>query len=495
MSQVWDRLSAGRSVAVDALFELDVRVHAAPARPGRDEVWAPTASVAPPPRAMLASRSTIGRPSKPSSMPLDGTNHAAGDTYERHDGYNDSGHHHLLRSPDVDTIRGVRRRKRREGTILHEMPGNSFGQAFRITTAGESHGPGNLVIVDGCPPGLPLSADDLIPDLARRRPGQSAIVTQRDEPDAPEILSGVFEGKTTGTSIAILVRNRDQRSRDYTAIKNKYRPGHADHTYDAKYGFRDYRGGGRSSARETTVRVAAGAIAKKLITERFGGRVVGYVRQVGEVVADVADPAAVTLDHVERLPDGRPNIVRCPDAVAAERMVALIERLRGEQNSIGGVAEIVATGVPAGLGEPVFDKLKADLGKALFSLPAVLGVEYGVGFGCATLRGTASNDVFYAARGAEGATPRIATRTNRHGGMLGGISSGMPIVLRAAVKPTSSLSQPQETVTRNGEPTTIATKGRHDPCLLPRFIPMAEAMVALVLADHWLRWQAAGGGA
>ena len=402
------------------------------------------------------------------------------------------------------------------------MPGNTFGQAFRITTAGESHGAGNLVIIDGCPPGLPLSEDDLRPDLARRRPGQSAIVTQRDEPDVPEILSGVFEGRTTGTSIAILVRNRDQRSRDYTAIRDKYRPGHADHGYDAKYGFRDYRGGGRSSARETTVRVAAGAIAKKLIAHRFGGQVVGYVRQVGDVVAAIDDPATVTLDRVERLPDGRPNVVRCPDPAAAERMVALIERMRAEQNSIGGVAEIVAKGVPAGLGEPVFDKLKADLGKALFSLPAVLGVEYGVGFGCATLTGMENNDVFYAAgsagaagdgageTGGPGATgdpggpgggadhvagepgsPRIATRTNRHGGMLGGISSGMPILLRAAVKPTSSLPQSQETVTRRGEPTTISTKGRHDPCLLPRFVPMAEAMVALVLADHWLRWQAA----
>ena len=429
------------------------------------------------------------------------------------------------------------------GTILPEMPGNSFGQAFRITTAGESHGAGNLVIVDGCPPGLPLGVEDLLPDLARRRPGQSAIVTQRDEPDAPEILSGVFEGRTTGTSIAILIRNRDQRSRDYSAIQDKYRPGHADHTYDAKYGFRDYRGGGRSSARETSVRVAAGAIAKKLIAERFGGRVVGYVKQVGDVMAEVPDPSAVTLDRVERLPDGRPNIVRCPNAAAAERMVALIEKMRAAQNSIGGVAEIVATGVPAGLGEPVFDKLKADLGKALFSLPAVLGVEYGVGFGCATLRGTESNDVFYSAGSGAGApgsasagsgagapgsdetpprgdetvsggdqggsgdagpaaspagrgpgVPHIATRTNRHGGMLGGISSGMPIVLRAAVKPTSSLPQQQQTVTRDGEPTTIATKGRHDPCLLPRFIPMAEAMVALVLADHWLRWRGAGGG-
>ena len=404
------------------------------------------------------------------------------------------------------------------------MPGNSFGQAFRITTAGESHGPGNLVIVDGCPPGLPLGVDDLIPDLARRRPGQSAIVTQRDEPDAPEILSGVFEGRTTGTSIAILIRNRDQRSRDYSAIKDKYRPGHADHTYDAKYGFRDYRGGGRSSARETAVRVAAGAVAKKLIAERFGGRIVGYVKQVGNVVADVPDPAAVTLEQVERLPDGQPNLVRCPDAAAAGRMVALVEKMRGEQDSIGGMAEIVAAGVPAGLGEPVFDKLKADLGKALFSLPAVLGVEYGIGFGCAALRGTESNDIFYvagsderahgndetmsgeaeAASGGTGmaataageasAAPSIATRTNRHGGMLGGISSGMPIVLRAAVKPTSSLPQPQETVTRGGEPTTIVTKGRHDPCLLPRFVPMAEAMVALVVADHWLRWRAVGGG-
>ena len=334
------------------------------------------------------------------------------------------------------------------------MPGNSFGRAFRITTAGESHGPGNLVIVDGCPPELPLSVEDLIPDLARRRPGQSAIVTQRDEPDAPEILSGVFEGKTTGTSIAILIRNRDQRSRDYSAIKDQYRPGHADHTYDAKYGLRDYRGGGRSSARETTVRVAAGAIAKKLIAERFGGRVVGYVKQVGDVVADIPDPAGVTLDQVERLRDGQPNIVRCPDAAAAERMVALIERVRAEQNSIGGTAEIVATGVPAGLGEPVFDKLKADLGKALFSLPAVLGVEYGVGFGCATLRGTENNDVFYAARGHERArgsretapgkdeggsggvgpaataagetagTPRIATRTNRHAACSGAFPAG-----------------------------------------------------------------------
>ena len=370
------------------------------------------------------------------------------------------------------------------------MAGNSFGQAFRITTAGEAHGPGNLVIIDGCPAGLDLSEDDLTGDLARRRPGQSRIVSQRDEPDIPEILSGVFEGKTTGTSIAILIRNRDQRSHDYAPIKSKYRPGHADYSFDAKYGVRDYRGGGRSSARETTVRVAAGAVAKKLIATEFGGQVIGYVRQVGEIVAAVDDPEALTLDQVETLPSGEPNIVRCPDPDKAAAMVALIEQVRSEGNSIGGVAEVVATGLPAGLGEPVFDKLKADLAKALFSLPAVLGVEYGVGFGCATLRGTDNNDVFYAAR-TDGDT-RIATRTNRHGGMLGGISTGMPVVVRAAVKPTSSLPVEQETVTTAGEATTISTKGRHDPCLLPRFVPMGEAMVALVVVDHWLRWRGAG---
>lgn len=383
------------------------------------------------------------------------------------------------------------------------MAGNTFGQAFRVTTAGEAHGPGYVVIIDGCPPGIPLGVDDLRPDLARRRPAQSAIVSQRNEADEPEILSGVFEGQTTGTSIAVLIRNLDQRSRDYDEIKDKYRPGHADYTFDAKYGVRDYRGGGRSSARETTVRVAAGAVAKKLISIAFGGRVVGYVRQVGDIVANVDDPAAVTLDQVEHLPSGEPNIVRCPDPAKAAEMVALIEKVRKEQDSIGGVAEIVASGVPPGLGEPVFDKLKADLAKSLFSLPAVLGVEYGVGFGCATLRGSENNDVFYATPSSSKSGSRsqkrrqdvrIATRSNRHGGMLGGISTGMPILLRVAVKPTSSLPLEQETVTSSGQPTTIQTKGRHDPCLLPRFVPMAEAMVAIVLADHWLRWKGQIGG-
>ena len=371
------------------------------------------------------------------------------------------------------------------------MAGNSFGQAFRVTTAGESHGPGNVVIIDGVPPGIPLSVDDLLVDLNRRRPGQSRITTQRDEPDTPEILSGVFEGQTTGTSVAILIRNQDQRSKDYSDIAHLYRPGHADYSFDAKYGFRDYRGGGRSSARETTARVAAGVVAKKLIDRAFHGLVIGYVTQVGPIKASVPDPESVTLDQVEKLPDGEPNIVRCPDVAASAKMVDLIDELRKQGDSIGGVAEIVATNIPAGLGEPVFDKLKADLAKALFSLPAVLGVEYGIGFGCAVMKGSEHNDHFTAK-----STPQavcITTVTNRHGGMLGGISTGMPIILRVAVKPTSSLPIEQPTVTQSGDPATIKTKGRHDPCLLPRFVPMAEAMVAIVLADHWLRWQGQGG--
>jgi chorismate synthase len=357
------------------------------------------------------------------------------------------------------------------------MPGNSFGERFRVTTAGVSHGPGYLCIIDGCPPGLPLSADDLLPDLRRRRPGQSKIVSQRAEEDVPEIWSGVFEGKTDGTPIGILFRNADQRSGDYTDIANKYRPGHADFTFDAKFGLRDYRGGGRSSARETVCRVAAGAIAKKLL-EGQGVRVLGYVKQIGDVFANVPEPADVTLEQVEATP------VRCPDLDAAARMIALIEQVRKDMDSIGGVCELVAVGVPAGWGEPVFDKLKADLAKAILSLPAVTAFEYGVGFAVATARGSRNNDAFVVKP--EG----IGTETNRHGGMLGGISSGEPIILRAAVKPTSSLPRPQKTVTRTGEPTEIVTKGRHDPCLLPRFVVMGEAMVAITLADHCLRWRA-----
>lgn len=366
------------------------------------------------------------------------------------------------------------------------MPGNSFGELFRITTAGVSHGPGYVVIIDGCPPGLPLSVDDLLPDLARRKPGQSKIVTQRQEDDLPEIWSGVFEGKTDGTAISILFRNNDQRSHDYSDIKDKYRPGHADFTFDAKYGHRDYRGGGRSSARETVGRVAAGAIAKKILAG-IGVRVLGYVKQVGPIQTSIDDPTQVTLEQVEATP------VRCPDSKTAQAMIELIEEVRKDRDSIGGVCELVATGVPAGLGEPVFDKLKADLAKALLSLPAVMAFEYGAGFAVASARGSQNNDPFIPRPRGESASAMqsaIGTSSNRHGGMLGGISSGEPILCRVAIKPTSSLPRPQQTVTRQGEPTEIATKGRHDPCLLPRFVPMGEAMMALVLVDHWLRFRA-----
>jgi chorismate synthase len=358
------------------------------------------------------------------------------------------------------------------------MPGNSFGQIFRITTAGESHGPANLVIIDGVPPGIILSVDDLLPDLARRKPGQSRITTQRQEPDIPEILSGVFEGKTTGTSLAVSVANRDQRSGDYSSIKENYRPGHADYTYDAKYGIRDYRGGGRSSARETVSRVIAGTVARKILSH-LGYRIQinGYVIQIGDIRAQINYPEKVTRADVEA------NIVRCPDAAAAQKMIDLIDRVRKDRDSIGGIAEIVATGVPAGLGEPVFDKLKADLGKAMFSLPAVTGVEFGSGFRAAEQKGSSHNDLFYKKGDV------IKTRSNNHGGILGGISSGMPVVLRCAVKPTSSIPREQATVNVRGKEAVISAKGRHDPCLLPRFVPIAEAMVAIVLADHALRYR------
>jgi chorismate synthase len=362
------------------------------------------------------------------------------------------------------------------------MAGNSFGQAFKVTTAGESHGPGQVVIIDGVPAGLKLEPSDLEVDLARRRPGQSTLTSSRREPDRAEILSGVHEGFTTGTSLAIVFRNVDARSKDYSELEHKYRPGHADFSYDAKYSLRDHRGGGRASARETVSRVAAGAVAKKVL-RCHGVDVLAYVRQVGSLRASIADPSSITLEQVEASP------VRCPDPKMAKAMQELIEEVRKEGDSIGGVAEVVARGVPAGWGEPVFDKLKADLGKALFSLPAVLGVEYGAGFAVAEARGSDNNDAFIA--GGDGG---IATISNRHGGMLGGISTGMPLILRCALKPTSSIPREQQTVTDQGEPTTLKTGGRHDPCLLPRFVPMAEAMVALTLADHCLRQVAQRGG-
>lgn len=357
------------------------------------------------------------------------------------------------------------------------MSGNTFGTLLRVTTAGESHGPGIVAIVDGCPAGLALDADDLARDLARRRPGQSSLVSRRDEADRPELLSGVFEGRTTGAPIAILVRNEDARPKDYEELRELYRPGHADFTWDAKYGRRDHRGGGRASARETVARVAAGAIARKLLAHA-GVAVLGWVDRIGDVAVHV-DPLSVTAEAVE----GHPT--RCPDPAAAERMASLIDAVRKQGDSIGGTATIVATGVPPGWGEPVFDKLRADLAKGLVSIPAVVGVEFGAGFAVAGARGSETNDELVTG------SSSVGFASNRHGGLLGGLSSGAPIVIRCAVKPTSSLPRPQATVTRAGHAATVATGGRHDPCLLPRFVPVAEAMVALVLADHALRQRAA----
>jgi len=356
------------------------------------------------------------------------------------------------------------------------MPGNSFGQVFKITTAGESHGPANIVIIDGVPAGMPLSVSDLQPDLDRRKPGQSKLTTQRKESDIPQILSGIFDGETTGVPITILVPNQDQHSKDYNNLKSLYRPGHADFTYDKKYGRRDHRGGGRSSARETVARVAAGAIAKKILS--FYGEnihITGYTKQIGDIVAKIPNPDLVTRSDVEI------NDIRWPDTMAAKKMIRLIDKIRRDGDSIGGIAEIVAINVPIGLSEPVFDKLKADLGKALLSLPAVMGIEFGLGFEAAKTYGSIANDVF------KKKGDKIITSTNNHGGILGGISSGMPIIIRCAVKPTSSILKKQVTVSSSGNKTEVAVKGRHDPCLLPRFIPIAEAMVAVTLADHYLR--------
>jgi chorismate synthase len=350
------------------------------------------------------------------------------------------------------------------------MPGNSFGQAFRLTTWGESHGPAVGCTVDGCPAGLALDPADIQRELDRRRVGQSRVTSARQEPDEVQILSGVFEGRTTGTPISMLVFNTNARSQDYDDIKDLYRPGHADFTWDAKYGFRDYRGGGRSSARETIGRVAGGAVAKLLLAS-VGARVLAYTLSLGELRAQVIDE-----DEIER------NPMRCPDPEVAAQMVARVEQARRDRDSLGGVVELRARGVPAGLGEPVFDKLQADIGKALFSIPAIKGVEFGEGFGAALMRGSEHNDPFL--RRADGS---IGTATNHHGGILGGISTGEEIVVRLVAKPLASIAQEQQTVDRDGNAAPIVVKGRHDPTALPRLVPVAEAMVALVLADHLLR--------
>ena len=355
--------------------------------------------------------------------------------------------------------------------------GNTFGHLFRITTFGESHGGGVGVVIDGCPPRLEISVEEIQAELNRRRPGQSKITTPRNEADQCEILSGIFDGKTTGTPIALLVRNKDQRSQDYDEMAVKYRPSHADATYDEKYGIRNWQGGGRSSARETIGRVAAGAIAKKILHQVAGVEIVGYVKRIKNLEG-VIDPETVTLEQVES------NIVRCPDQIAADRMIDLIEQVRKEGDSIGGVVECVARHVPKSLGMPVFDKLEADLAKGVMSLPATKGFEIGSGFAGTLLTGSEHNDEFYTDdRGT------IRTVTNRSGGVQGGISNGENIIIRVAFKPTATIRKEQRTVTNAGEEVTLAAKGRHDPCVLPRAVPMVEAMMALVLCDHLLRQQ------
>ena len=354
---------------------------------------------------------------------------------------------------------------------------SSFGTAFRVSTFGESHGGAVGVVVDGCPPRLAIGVEEIQRDLDRRKPGQSRLTTPRQEADQVEILSGLFEGETLGTSIGMLVRNKDARPAAYEHMRDVYRPSHADYTYEAKYGIRNWQGGGRASARETIGRVAAGAVARKLLAG-LGIEVVGWVRSVHDVEAEI-DPMAVSLDRVEA------NIARCPDEAVAERMIAAIDEARRDQDSLGGVVECVARGVPAGLGEPVFDKLEADLAKAMMSLPASKGFEIGSGFAGTRLRGSEHNDPFVPGAGGKPATP-----TNRSGGVQGGISNGQPIVLRVAFKPTATISKPQDTVNRDNQAVTLEAQGRHDPCVLPRAVPMVEAMMCLVLTDHHLRQRA-----
>ncbi|MEY4939306.1 MAG: hypothetical protein RIQ93_1041 [Verrucomicrobiota bacterium] len=363
------------------------------------------------------------------------------------------------------------------------MP-NSLGKLFTVTTWGESHGPAVGAVVDGCPPGLPLTAAEIQLELDRRRPGQSDIVTPRKEEDRVEILSGIFEGRTTGAPISMLVRNADQRPGAYDEMREKFRPSHADYTYQAKYGLRDHRGGGRSSARETVGRVAAGAIAKKVLNSvtGMGGAAVEIRAWLSQVHDIVMPPDALqdfpTLAQVEATP------VRCPHLPTAEKMIERIKAVRSEGDSVGGVIECRVRGVPVGWGEPVFDRLEADLAKAMLSLPATKGFEIGSGFAGAALRGSEHNDAFETRDG------RIRTVTNRSGGTQGGISNGEEIVFRVAFKPTATILQPQKTVDTQGQPTELTGRGRHDPCVVPRAVPIVEAMVALVLVDHWLRQQA-----
>ncbi|MBI5177710.1 MAG: chorismate synthase [Nitrospinae bacterium] len=343
---------------------------------------------------------------------------------------------------------------------------NTFGRLLRLTSWGESHGPAIGGVLDGCPAGIALAEADMQKDLDRRRPGQSAITTQRKEPDAVQILSGVFRGKTTGAPVAFLIENRDKNSSHYDAIKDIWRPGHSDYTLDAKYGLRDWRGGGRSSARETAVRVAAGAVAKKILKNVA---ITGYTAQVGDIAMK-----RFSATQIEK------NPVRCPDAAAAEKMRRLIEKVRKAGDSVGGMVEVTAQNVPPGLGVPVYAKLNADLAGAMMGINAVKGVEIGSGFACASMRGSRHNDQMRALRG------KLVFKTNHAGGILGGISNGNDIVVRIAVKPTPSILKPQEAVDKKMKNVGLRVIGRHDPCLCPRVVPVAEAMMALVLADHLL---------
>lgn len=357
--------------------------------------------------------------------------------------------------------------------------GNTFGTLFRVTTWGESHGGAIGAVVDGCPPLLPLSEADIQPELDRRAPGQSHLVTQRKESDTVRILSGVFEGRTLGTPIGLLIPNEDQRSGDYSEVAAKYRPSHADYTYQAKYGIRDHRGGGRTSARETAGRVAAGAIARILLRERWAVDVVSWVSKVGRLVAE-ADVETVTRAQVDATP------IRCPDPARAAEMIAAVETARKDGNSLGGIVTCAIRGCPPGWGEPVFDRLEADLARAMLSLPASKGFEIGSGFAGTDLTGLEHNDAFYM----DG--DRVRTRTNRSGGVQGGITNGETVWFRVAFKPTATVMRSQDTVSATGEDTTITGRGRHDPCVLPRAVPMVEAMAALVVADHALRHAALG---
>jgi chorismate synthase len=355
---------------------------------------------------------------------------------------------------------------------------STFGTLFRISTWGESHGGGVGVVIDGCPPRLPLSEEDIQPDLDRRRPGQSDIVTPRKEADTCKILSGVFRGVTLGTPISIMVPNTDARPEAYTEMETHFRPSHADFTYQSKYGIRNWEGGGRSSARETIGRVAAAAVAKKILRSLFPEiEILAWVSRIHDIESRV-DANLVTLDAIES------NAVRCPDPAAAEEMIARIKKIRSEGNSVGGLIDAAVRGMPVGLGEPVFDRLEADLAKAMLSLPATKGFEVGSGFAGTLLTGAEHNDPFEIRDG------RVHTKTNHSGGVQGGISNGEPLTFRVAFKPTATISKPQSTVTVEGSESTLAARGRHDPCVLPRAVVMVEAMTALVLVDHALRQRA-----